>query len=75
MSINSKIPLSFGFMLATVSAAAAMSHPGNIRPSQTATAYAHTPSPQQPALRISADEQRWANHQDLGLSYGYSFVR
>jgi hypothetical protein len=39
-------------------------------------AQANTAAVQGPA-RISADEQRWFNHQDLGLSYGYpaAFVR
>ena len=77
MSTKSKIALSFGFVLATVSAAAATPHQGNFRSSQLALAHIRTPAVQQPALRISQQEQRWFNHQDLGLSYGYpaEFVR
>ena len=47
MSTKSKIPLSFSFMLATISAAAAMSNPSNIRAAQVA-ATVHAPAPQQP---------------------------
>jgi hypothetical protein len=49
MSTNSKIPLSIGFVLATVSAAAAMSNPGHIRSSQAA-ATLPAPALQQPML-------------------------
>jgi hypothetical protein len=47
MSTKPKIPLSFSFMLATISAAAAMSNPSNIGASQVA-ATVRAPAPQQP---------------------------
>jgi hypothetical protein len=76
MSTKSKIVLSFGLFLAAVSAAAAAPHQANIHTSQLGIARANTAAAQGPA-RTSADEQRWFNHQDLGLSYGYpaAFVR
>jgi hypothetical protein len=76
MSTKSKIVLSSALLLAAVSTAVAAPHPGNIRASQLGIARANTAAVQGPA-RTSADEQRWFNHQDLGLSYGYpaAFVR
>jgi hypothetical protein len=50
MSTRSKIPLSFGFMLATISASAAMSNPGNIRSSEEVITAVQASPPQEPTL-------------------------
>ena len=47
MLTKSNFPLSFGFMLATISAAAAMSSTGHIRSSEELTTAVHVSSPQQ----------------------------